>query len=96
MSNADELKMSEAELVFWERVRARGALWYLVSKGLLFLVAVPALGCLALDWTWDAMLMVEGWIAGVICGGFVWMRRELRYRFTLECQGRALPDVGDD
>ena len=33
---------------------------------------------------------------GLVCGGFVWMRKELRYRFTLELEGGVVPDTGDE
>lgn len=36
MANPDELKMDESERLWWERVRARGALFYVVTKGLFF------------------------------------------------------------
>ena len=96
MASLDELKICGSERVWWERVRARGAMWYLVNKGLLFLVLYPPLGCYALDWEWEPALMVEGWTIGLVCGGFVWMRKELRYRFTLECDGGIAPRVGDE
>jgi hypothetical protein len=94
--DARELKMAESELVFWDRVRRRGAMWYLVNKGLAFLVLYPALGFGVLGWAWEPELLVEGWVIGLVCGGFVWMRKELRYRFTLEDDGLPVPDVSDE
>lgn len=96
MPSVDELKMTESERLWWERVRTRGALWYLVSKGLFFLIAYPLLGCYVAAWEWDPTLMVEGWTIGLVCGGFVWMRKELRYRFTRDCDGGVTPRVGDE
>ena len=95
MVDPRELKMDEAERLWWERVRGRGAMWYVVSKGLVFLVALPTIGCLGLGWDWDPKLLVEGWIAGLVCAGFVWMRKELRYRFTLDDEGLPLPEGRD-
>ena len=88
--------MDEGERLWWERVRRRGALWYLVNKGLLFLVTLPVLGCLGLGWEWQPKLLVEGWTAGLVAGGFVWMRKELRYRFTLDDEGLPLSEGRDD
>ena len=96
MADARELKMDEGERLWWERVRRRGALWYLVNKGLLFLVVLPTLGCLGFGWAWEPELLVEGWIAGLMAGGFVWMRKELRYRFTLADEGLPLSGGPDD
>ena len=45
MPNPDELKMNASERDWWEGVRARGALWYFVTKGLFFLIPFPSLGC---------------------------------------------------
>lgn len=94
--NASELKMDEQERAFWGRVRRRGALWYLASKGVAFLVLYPSLGVTLLGWTWAPGLLVEGWLVGIVAASFVWMRKELRYRFTLEEEGIPLPDGGDE
>ena len=40
--------------------------------------------------------MVEGWFIGLVSGSFVWMRKELRYRFTLDDEGLAFPDGQDE
>ena len=88
--------MAENERLWWERVRRRGALWFVVNKGLTFLVLFPALGCLALGWSWEPRLMVEGWFLGLVTGSLVWMRKELRYRFTLDDEGLTIPDARDD
>jgi hypothetical protein len=94
--NSQELKMSRDEQLWWERVRRRCSLWYLVHKGLLFLVAYPLLGHFVAGWSLRPELFVEGWFIGLICGGLVWMRKELRYRFTLEDEGRPLPEGPDE
>ena len=96
MVNPQEIMMGRDELVFWERIRRRGAFWYLVHKGLVFLLLYPVIGHFVLGWAWHARLLVEAWVGGIVCGGFVWMRKELRYRFTLDEQGRLLPDGSDD
>lgn len=96
MPNPNELKMNPGERDWWTQVRERGALWYLVSKGLLFLILHPLLGCYVMGWDWEPMLLVEGWVIGLIAGGFVWMRKELRYRFTLDLEGRVVPGAGDE
>jgi len=88
--------MSEAELLWWTRVRRRGAMWFVVNKGLAFLLLYPALGCVAIGWDWQPTLMVEGWSLGLVCGSFVWMRKELRFRFTLDDEGQTVPDARDD
>jgi len=91
-----DLKMDEAERLWWTRVRRRGALWFVVNKGLAFLLLYPALGHFAIGWDWQPMLMVEGWTLGLVSGSFVWMRKELRYRFTLDDEGLTVPDGQDD
>ncbi len=96
MPHSDELKMNETERLWWERVRARGAMWFLVNKGLLFLLVYPLLGCYVLDWAWQPDLLVEAWLVGLVCGGFVWMRKELRYRYTVDLEGRVIPGTGDE
>ena len=94
--NAQELKMDERERDFWGRVRRRGALWYVVNKGLVFLILYPLLACWVAGLEWEPELLVEGWVAGLVCGSLVWMRKELRFRFTLEDEGLPLPDASDD
>ena len=94
--NANEIKMDLQEREFWERVRVRGSFWYLANKGLAFLILYPAIGHWVIGWAWTPSLLVEGWIAGLVAGAFVWMRKELRFRFTLEEEGLSLPDVGDE
>ena len=96
MPNADELKMDEGERLWWERVRARGALWYVVNKGLFFLLAYPLLGCTVLHWDWTPNLLVEAWAIGIFWGAFFFLRKELRFRFTLEHEGLPDPDAFDD
>ena len=96
MVDPNELKMSESERLWWQRVRSRGVMWYVVNKGLLFLLLYPLIGCFVAGWQWQPSLLFEGWYIGLVCGGFVWMRKELRYRFTLEHEGLALPDGRDD
>lgn len=96
MPTVDELKMDGVERQWWERVRARGALWYVVNKGLAFLILFPALGVGVLDWDWSSRLLVEGWMVGLFWGAFFFMRKELRYRFTLEQEGLPVPDGWGD
>lgn len=96
MADPNEIKMDEGERRWWERIRRRGALWYVVNKGLLFLGLFPAIGCLALGWSWEPRLLAEGWFLGLVSGSLVWMRKELRYRFTLDAEGLAYPDAQDE
>ncbi len=96
MPDPEELKMDASERRWWEGVRARGALWYVATKGLFFLIAFPALGCLALEWSFTPQVLVEGWMVGLFWGAFFYMRKELRYRFTLEHEGLPLPDGFED
>jgi hypothetical protein len=91
-----EFKMGEDERLWWESVRRRGAMWFVVHKGLVFLLLYPLLGCCAIGWDWRPTLLVEGWSLGLVCGSFVWMRKELRYRFTLDEEGLVVPDGQDD
>ncbi len=94
--NANELKMDESERLFWEKIRGRGSFWYLTSKGLAFLLLYPALGVWVMGWAWTSSLLVEGWLIGLAAGAFVWMRKELRYRFTLEEEGLPIPDSREE
>ncbi len=88
--------MSQDERLWWARVRPRGALWFVVHKGLVFLLLYPLLGSSVLGWDWQPTLLVEGWCIGLVCGSFVWMRKELRYRITLADEGIAVPDGQGD
>lgn len=96
MIQDDDLLMDEQELSWWGRVRMKGALWYIVSKGLVFLGAYPTLGCYVMSWEWDPRLLVEGWMIGLFWGAFIYLRKELRFRFTLENAGLPIPDVADE
>jgi hypothetical protein len=96
VATPEEIMMTANEMLWWERVRARGAFWYVVSKGLVFLLLYPLLGCHAIGWPWRPQLLLEGWLIGLVCGGFVWMRKELRYHFTLDRGGNVVPDRTDE
>lgn len=96
MPNPEELAMDEAERTWWAEIRARGALWYVVNKGLAFLVLFPLLGWGLLDWAWTPTLLVEGWMVGLFWGAFFFLRKEMRYRFTLEVEGLPDPDGRDE
>ena len=88
--------MGQDERIWWQNVRRRGAMWFVVNKGFLFLVLYPLLGCFAIGWTWQPTLLAEGWFIGLVSGSFVWMWKELRYRFTLDDEGLVVPDRLDD
>ena len=96
MSDPHDFKMNENERVWWTRVRRRGALWFVVNKGLLFLILYPLIGCFGMAWDWTPVLLVEGWLIGLVSGSLVWMRKELRYRFTLDDEGLTVPDGRDE
>ncbi len=96
MPHPDELKMEAQERLWWERTRARGALWYVVTKGLAFLIGFPVLGCGVLRWPFTPEVLVEGWMVGLFWGAFFYMRKELRYRYTLEHEGLPLPEGPED
>jgi sterol desaturase/sphingolipid hydroxylase (fatty acid hydroxylase superfamily) len=88
--------MTAGEMLWWERVRSRGAFWYVANKGLAFVLLYPALGYYALGWAWQPQHLTEGWLIGLVCGGFVWMRKELRYHFTLERDEFVASNRSDD
>ena len=88
--------MDRDELVFWGRVRRRGAVGYMLHKGLLFMAFYPALGHWAAGWAFDAGVFLEAWMIGVVCGGIVWTRRELRYRFTMIQVRRVIREANDE
>lgn len=92
----EEIIMGASEKQWWERVRSRGSFWYIANKGLAFLVLYPLLGCGVIGWTWTSSLLLEGWIIGAVCGGFVWMRKELRYRFTLDREDLVVSNRFDE
>lgn len=96
MADPREFKMGEAERLWWGRVRRRGAMWFVVNKGLAFLLLYPLLGCVVIGWDRQPTLWVEGWLIGLVSGSFVWMRKELRYRFTLDDEGLAVSDQQDE
>lgn len=96
MVDARAIVMSREELEFWAIVRRRGAIYYLLHKGLLFLLFYPLLGHFVADWPWQPSLFLEAWAIGVVCGGFVWMRKELRFRYTHLYARRLLRKLGKD
>lgn len=96
MATHEDIMMTEGEMLWWEQVRRRGALWYVANKGLAFLLLYPLLGCFVIGWHWQSQLLLEGWVIGLVCGGFVWMRKELRYRFTRDHEEFALSDRPDE
>ena len=49
-----------------------------------------------LGWEWTPSLLVEGWMVGLFSGAFLFLRKQLRYRFTLEYEGLPLPESADD
>jgi hypothetical protein len=61
-------------------VRTRGAFGYVVTKGLFFLLAFPALGVFGIGWEWTPSLLVEGWLIGLFWGTFIFMRKALHPR----------------
>jgi len=75
------------------RVRARGPEWFVVQKGLLFVVAIP----LCSGWLTGTKLSIElatvCWMAGLCLGSCVWLRREVRFARSRE-DGMRTP--GDD
>jgi len=79
-SRAD--RMDEREFGYWQRVRRRGAEWYVVSKGLFFMVGYPVLGHFVIGWEANAELLGEGWLLGLVAGAVMWMRNEIRFQRT--------------
>jgi len=85
--------MRRSEYEYWARVRARGPEWFVVQKGLLFVVAIP----LCSGWLTGTKLSIElatvCWMAGLCLGSCVWLRREVRFARSRE-DGMRTP--GDD
>jgi len=96
LATPEDIMMTATEMLWWERVRGRGAFWYVANKGLAFFLLFPLLGCYALGWAWQPRLLLEGWLIGLVCGGFVWMRKELRYHFTLDREDLVVSNRSDD
>jgi len=96
LARPEDIMMTASEMLWWGRIRGRGAFWYVANKGLAFLLLYPLLGCYALGWAWKPDLLLEGWLVGLVCGGFVWMRKELRYHFTLDHEEFVVPNRSDD
>lgn len=82
--HADHTAMTRPELETWERVRERGVEWFVVTKGVGFLLAYPLLAHLALGQPFTAQLLCEGWFVGLVSGFGVWLWRERRYERSVE------------
>jgi len=76
-------RMGAPELAYWRRVRRRGPEWFVVSKGLLFLAVLPA----SLHGLHGAPIgfvsLTGSWVAGLVFGTCVWLRRERRFARAL-------------
>ena len=85
--------MNRREYAYWARVRARGPEWFVVQKGLLFLLAVPLLS----SWLAGTHISIElasvCWMSGLCLGSCVWLRREVRFARSRDEGMRA---AGDD
>jgi hypothetical protein len=83
-AHRDESAMAPRDAIWWQRVRARGIEWYVVSKGLFFLAAYPLLahGCFAESLAPERL--VEGFVLGLCAGLAVWSWRERRYQRAIE------------
>ena len=90
---SDPRLMGQREYEYWTRVRARGAEWFVVQKGLLFLVAVPLLSHWLDGPGFRFELAAVCWMTGLATGSLVWLRREVRFARSRDEGMRA---EGDD
>jgi hypothetical protein len=85
--------MNRREYEYWARVRARGPEWFVVQKGLLFLLAVP----LVSRWLAGTPISIElasaCWMSGLCLGSCVWLRREVRFARSRD---EGMRTAGDD
>ncbi len=77
-------KRDTAAFEYWDRVRHRGFEWFVVSKGALFTVVLPAVLVGYLDFTASTEMFVLSWLAGLMAGAIVWSQRERSYERGLE------------
>jgi hypothetical protein len=91
--HADPRSMDRSEYTRWLRVRARGFEWFVVQKGLLFLVTVPALSALTGGPGFRYEIAVLSWFSGLCAGTVVWYRHEMRFDRARDA-GMRVP--GDD
>lgn len=89
----DPRLMRRREFEYWARVRARGPEWFVVQKGLVFLVAVPALSSFIDGPGFTFELATVCWMTGLGLGSGVWLRRETRFARSRD-EGMRAP--GDD
>lgn len=82
--HADRRSMSRTEAEAWQRVQARGVEWFVVTKGLGFLIAHSLLAHLAIGEPLSAQLFCEGWLVGLVAGLGVWLWRERRYERAVD------------
>ena len=73
-----------AAFEYWDRVRNRGFEWFVVTKGVLFAVALPAVLIGHLDFTASTEMFAFSWLGGLLAGGVVWSKREKEYQQGLE------------
>jgi hypothetical protein len=81
---SDDRAMDLPGALWWARVRARGVEWYVVSKGLAFLVAFPLLARSCFEAPLGAELLIESVSIGLGAGVSVWLWRERRYQQAVE------------
>lgn len=89
----DPLTMDRDEYAHWTRVRARGFEWFVVQKGLVFLLLVPALATLTGVDGFHVESLIFSWFGGLSAGTLVWLRRELRFA---RARDEGLRAPGDD
>jgi hypothetical protein len=82
--HADRRSMSRPELAAWQRARGRGVEWFVMTKGLGFMLVHPLLAHLVSGEPLSAQLFCEGWLAGMVAGSGVWLWRERRYERAVE------------
>jgi hypothetical protein len=93
--NHEHSKRDAAAFEYWDRVRHRGFGWFVVSKGVLFAVVLPAVLVGYLDFTGSTEMVVLSWLAGLMAGSIVWSQREKTYERGLESGMRSRFEAND-
>ena len=85
--------MQRGEFEYWARVRARGPEWFVVHKGLVFLLSVPFLSSWLDGQAYSIELAASCWMTGLCLGSGIWLRREMRFSRS---QDEGMRADGDD
>ena len=82
--HSNDLTMTQSEFDYWDRTRNRGVEFYVASKGLVFLIAIPLYQSFISGDALSAEVMAASWLLGLTLGTATWLRREHLFQLSLD------------